>query len=58
MFLLDSERKVQYIGTIDDNARSAEDVKIKYLENAIEALENGKKPTPNLTKAIGCPIKA
>lgn len=58
VFLLDSERKVQYIGTIDDNARSAKDVKIKYLENAIEALKSGNKPNPNLTKAIGCPIKA
>lgn len=58
VFLLDKERKVQYIGTIDDNARSSEDVKIKYLENAIEAMENGEKPNPSLTKAIGCPIKA
>ncbi|MDO5969128.1 thioredoxin family protein [Flavivirga aquimarina] len=58
VFLLDKERKVQYIGTIDDNARSSENVKIKYLENAIEALEKGEKPNPSLTKAIGCPIKA
>jgi len=58
VFLLDNERKVQYIGSIDDNARSAKDVKVTYLANAIEALENGEKPEPNLTKAIGCPIKA
>ncbi|GAA3656007.1 thioredoxin family protein [Flavivirga jejuensis] len=58
VFLLDKERKVQYIGTIDDNARSAENVKVKYLENAIEAIEKGEKPNPSLTKAIGCPIKA
>jgi peroxiredoxin len=58
VFLLDSERKVQYIGTIDDNARAAEAVKVKYVENAIAALENGKKPSPNFTKAIGCPVKA
>ena len=57
IFLLDSERKVQYIGTIDDNARSAEKVNVKYVENAIAALEEGKKPTPNFTKAIGCPVK-
>ena len=57
VFLLDSERKVQYIGTIDDNARSAEAVNTKYVENAIKALEDGKKPTPNFTKAIGCPVK-
>ncbi|WP_238988438.1 thioredoxin family protein [Aureibaculum marinum] len=57
VFLLDKERKVQYIGTIDDNARSPENVKVKYLENAIKALENGEQPNPNITKAIGCPIK-
>lgn len=58
VFLLDSERKVQYIGAIDDNSKSPEDVKVKYVEDAIKALEAGEKPTPNLTKAIGCPIKA
>ncbi|WP_139957989.1 thioredoxin family protein [Flavicella sediminum] len=57
VFLLDKAKKVQYIGTIDDNPKHAEDVKIKYLENAINALENGEKPTPNFTKAIGCPVK-
>lgn len=58
VFILDAERKIQYIGTIDDNSRSPEDVKVKYVEDAISALEKGEKPTPNLTKAIGCPIKA
>lgn len=57
IFLLDQDRKVQYIGAIDDNARSAESVKEKFLENAINALEKGEKPNPNLTKAIGCPVK-
>ena len=58
VFLLDAERKVQYIGTIDDNAKSPEDVNVKFVENAIEALEKGEKPETALTKAIGCPIKA
>lgn len=58
VFLLDKERKVQYIGTIDNNAKSAENVTELYLENAIKALESGEKPSPNLTKAIGCPVKA
>ncbi|MCK0136153.1 thioredoxin family protein [Arenibacter sp. S6351L] len=57
VFILDKERKVQYIGTIDDNARSAEDVKVKYVENAIKALEKDEKPNPSFTKAIGCPVK-
>lgn len=58
VFLLDKQRVVRYIGTIDDNARSAENVKVKYVENAIAALEKGANPSPDFTKAIGCPIKA
>ena len=58
VFLLDKDRKVQYIGSIDDNAKSEKDVKEKFVENAINALENGEKPSPSITKAIGCPVKA
>lgn len=58
VFLLDKNRIVKYIGAIDDNVDSANDVKEKYLENAIAALESGKKPSPETTKAIGCSIKA
>ena len=57
VFLLDKNRIVKYIGAIDDNVDSANDVKEKYLENAIAALESGKTPSPATTKAIGCPIK-
>lgn len=58
VFLLDKNRIVKYIGAIDDNVDSPNDVKEKYLENAITALENGKTPSPETTKAIGCSIKA
>ncbi|EDM43974.1 thiol-disulfide isomerase or thioredoxin [unidentified eubacterium SCB49] len=57
VFILDAERKVQYIGTIDDNSRSEKDVTVNYIDKAIQALENGTKVDPNYTKAIGCPIK-
>ncbi len=57
VFLLDKNRVVRYIGAIDDSAESANDVKVKYVENAIAAIENGVEPDPNFTKAIGCPIK-
>ncbi|RVT77376.1 thioredoxin family protein [Flavobacterium sufflavum] len=57
VFLLDKNRIVKYIGAIDDNVDSAADVKEKYLENAIAALESGKTPSPETTKAIGCSIK-
>jgi len=58
VFLLDKSRTVKYIGAIDDNARDAGSVEVKYLENAIDALEGGKSPDPATTKAIGCTIKA
>jgi len=57
VFLLDSNRKVKYIGAIDDSPRDADAVEVKYLEDAITALENGKNPDPATTKAIGCSIK-
>lgn len=58
VFLLDKNHVVKYIGAIDDNVDDANDVKVKYLENAIAALESGKTPSPETTKAIGCSIKA
>jgi len=57
VFLLDKNLVVKYIGAIDDNVEDAAQVKEKYLENAIAALEKGEEPTPNTTKAIGCSIK-
>ena len=57
VFLLDKNLVVKYIGAIDDNVEDATQVKEKYLENAIAALEKGEEPTPNTTKAIGCTIK-
>lgn len=58
VFLLDGDLTVQYIGAIDDNAQSPQEVSSKFVRNAIAALEKGELPNPNSTKAIGCPIKA
>ncbi len=61
VFLLNKEAdgklKVAYIGAIDDDTEGARKDKIKYVENAIQALEKGEKPNPDLTKAVGCTIK-
>ncbi len=57
VFLLDNTLKVRYIGAIDDSARDADAVENKYVEMAISAMEDGKDPDPNFTKAIGCTIK-
>ena len=57
VFLLDNERKVRYIGAIDDNAQDADAVSKRYLEEAIAAIDSGTDPDPDFTKAIGCSIK-
>jgi peroxiredoxin len=57
VFLLDKNRVVKYIGSIDDNPNDASGVKAKFLEDAIAALQNGKEIIPNVTKALGCGIK-
>lgn len=57
IYLLDANRYVRYIGAIDDNAQAPADVSIKYVENAIAALQSGNNPDPAETKAIGCTIK-
>ena len=48
---------IAYIGAIDDNHSDAENVKEKYLANAIESLMQNKSANPDFTKAIGCSIK-
>jgi hypothetical protein len=48
---------VKYIGAIDDNSRNAEDVKVKYVEDAVDALLAGNTIETTATKAIGCSIK-
>lgn len=57
VFLFDAEWKLVYEGAIDDNHKSAKDVKAKYLENAMNSLAKGEKIDPNNTKAMGCSIK-
>ena len=53
----DGTFKVAYIGAIDNNAMNARSVTEKYVEDAIEALENGNQPDPAKVRAIGCTIK-
>ena len=61
VYILQKEDKgniVKYIGAIDDNYQDAEAVKVKYVEDAVDALLNGKEIKMKETKAIGCSIKA
>ena len=49
--------EVKYIGAIDDNYKDAAAVNTKYVENAVDALLEGKEVTETKTRAIGCSIK-
>lgn len=56
VFLLDQDRKIAYMGAVDDNMK-ADKVEKHYLRDALEALLAGKKPPVESTKAFGCSIK-
>jgi len=53
----DKKNVVKFIGAIDDKPWAAEDAKVKYVENAVDALLAGKKVTKTKAKAVGCTIK-
>ncbi|WP_299368186.1 thioredoxin family protein [Winogradskyella sp.] len=60
VYVLEKTKKgnvVKYIGAIDDNYKDAKDVKIKYVENAVDALLKGNSIEVDQTRAIGCSIK-
>jgi peroxiredoxin len=50
--------KVEYIGAIDNNYKDAEQVTEHYINDAVDALLQNKKPKVTSTKAIGCSIKS
>lgn len=49
--------KVEFIGAIDDSPNDASDVSETYVEDAINAILAGGKPTVTEKRAIGCTIK-
>ncbi|HUU89648.1 MAG TPA: redoxin family protein, partial [Phycisphaerae bacterium] len=55
-FLLDSGRKIAYIGAIDNN-KKADKADAHYVRDALDALLAGKTPPQTETKAFGCSIK-
>ena len=48
---------VEYIGAVDDSSRDENNVKERYVENAVDALLKEEKPKITDTRAIGCSIK-
>ena len=52
-----NDMKVEYIGAIDNSSRNPDAVTEKYVEDAVDDLLAGKKPSKTTSKAIGCSIK-
>ncbi|POY36233.1 thioredoxin family protein [Solitalea longa] len=48
---------VEYIGAIDNDTEGVNANKVKYVEDAVNALLLNKKPETTTTKAVGCGIK-
>jgi len=55
-FLFDAERKLRYVGRIDDSERP-EGVKVSDLRNALDALLAGKEVEVKTTPTFGCSTK-
>ena len=55
-FLFDKERKLRYVGAIDDSERP-QHVTTHYLRDAIDALLAGEQPEVTETKVVGCSVK-
>lgn len=48
---------LEYKGAIDNNYKDAAQASTHYINDAVDALLQGKKPATTETKAIGCGIK-
>lgn len=57
VYLFDGEDLLRYKGAIDDNYKSATEVRAPYLINAMESLINGEEVEVQETDAIGCSVK-
>ncbi len=55
-FVLDGERKIAYMGALDDSP-AADKVKQQHVVNALTALLDGQQPEVKETIAIGCLIR-
>jgi len=55
-FVLNKERKIVYMGAMDDST-DASKVRQNYVSEAIEATLNGKQPETTETIAIGCNVR-
>ncbi|MCH2176288.1 MAG: thioredoxin family protein [Lentisphaeria bacterium] len=57
IYLFDANKKLVYVGAIDDSVSNPKKVKEQYLKIATKELLAGKNITKSNSKAIGCSIK-
>jgi len=55
-FVLNKDRKVAYMGAIDDNMR-ADKVEKHYIRAVLDSLLSGKTPETPVTRQVGCSIQ-
>lgn len=55
-FVLDRERKIAYMGSLDDSPEASK-VKQRYVEDAVSAVLLGKTPKVTETVSIGCRVR-
>jgi len=55
-FVLDKDRKIAYMGAMDDSPNNEAKVSKQYLRNAVDAVLKGEKPEVQETRPVGCGI--
>jgi thiol-disulfide isomerase/thioredoxin len=48
---------IAYRGAIDNNPQVPESSNMKYLENALESIQNKRNPSPSSSRPVGCNIR-
>ncbi|PRY88092.1 redoxin domain-containing protein [Mongoliibacter ruber] len=48
---------VVYKGAIDNNPQVAANANIKYLDSALQAIQNRRNPSPSSSRPVGCNIR-
>lgn len=57
VFVLNADRRVCYMGTLDDHWRDAAKVETSYTRAALDALLAGQQPEIRETRPVGCEIE-
>lgn len=55
-FVLDGKRKVVYMGALDDSPNGKK-ISKRYVQDAIDAVLNGKSPSQSETAPVGCRVR-